>query len=112
MKVICMYEKLKEAVESCERIISRQLALPILNNLHLKAEKGTLTISSTNLELGIVVTFACKIAEEGEIKGQSAAEYPIIPRSKEPALLVVEADTFAGALSRVVGFTALSETRP
>jgi DNA polymerase-3 subunit beta len=152
MKIVCTYDNLKGAVESCERIISRQLTLPILNNVLLKAEKGLLTISSTNLEIGIVVSCSCKTTEagaitvpakilsgilanlsaetvtlsikkgetlvleggkyRGEIKGQSAADFPIIPHSESPPTLTLNAGGLAQALSRVVGFTALSETRP
>lgn len=67
MKTVCVTEKLKEAVENCERIISRNLTLPILNNILLKAEKNRMVVSSTNLEIGVRSWLTAKIEEEGEI---------------------------------------------
>src|SRR3989344_9309127 len=67
MKIICTTQKLKESVTFTERIITRHLTLPILNNIHLKTEKNGLKINSTNLEIGISSWFPCKVEEIGEI---------------------------------------------
>ncbi len=50
-----------------EKIVSRNTALPILQNIVLKAENGRLKLSSTNLEIGINFWLGAKIEEEGEI---------------------------------------------
>lgn len=55
------------ALQATEKIISRNLNLPILNNILLKTEKGRLKISSTNLEIGINYWIGSKIKEEGDI---------------------------------------------
>lgn len=55
------------ALQATEKIIARNLNLPILNNILLKTEKGRLKISSTNLEIGINYWIGSKIKEEGEI---------------------------------------------
>lgn len=67
MKILCLQENLKNALSTAERIIGKNLTLPILNNILLKAEKGRLQISSTNLEIGINYWIQCKIEKEGEI---------------------------------------------
>lgn len=67
MKIVCAAAKLKEAVIFTERIITRHLTLPILNNIHIKTEKNGLKINSTNLEIGVSSWFPCKIEEPGEI---------------------------------------------
>ncbi len=67
MKIICTTQKLKESVTFTERIITRHLTLPILNNIHLKTEKNGLKINSTNLEIGISSWFPCKVEDIGEI---------------------------------------------
>ena len=67
MKIICTSQKLKEAVEHTERIVTRHLTLPILNNLLLKTDKNGLKIISTNLEIGVVSWFPCKVVEAGAI---------------------------------------------
>ncbi len=67
MKIICLQENLKNGLNAAERIIGKSLTLPILNNLLLKAEKGRLRISSTNLEIGINYWISGKIEKDGEI---------------------------------------------
>ncbi len=67
MKIVCTSQKLKEAVEHAERIVTRHLTLPILNNLLLKTDKNGLKIVSTNLEIGVVSWFPCKVIEAGDI---------------------------------------------
>ncbi len=67
MKLICTYEKLKKAVENNERVITKNLTLPILNNILIKTEDSNLFLSSTNLEIGIHSWFSCKVKESGEI---------------------------------------------
>lgn len=67
MNIICSREKLKECLEYTERIISRSLTLPILNNILIKTEKNSLKITSTNLEIGITTWLPCKIIKAGEL---------------------------------------------
>ncbi|MBI5530770.1 MAG: DNA polymerase III subunit beta [Candidatus Doudnabacteria bacterium] len=67
MKIICTQENLKAGLSTVGRIISSTNTLPILNNILLKTENGTLKISSTNLEIAITTQTRCKVEEEGEI---------------------------------------------
>jgi len=68
MKITCLQENLKKALNIVERIIGRNLTLPILNNLLLSAEDGKkIKVSSTNLEIGIICWLNGKIEEKGSI---------------------------------------------
>jgi len=67
MQIICLQEKLKQALNITERIIGRNLTLPILNNLLLSTEDNKLKISSTNLEIGINCWLTGKIQKKGGI---------------------------------------------
>lgn len=67
MKLICTYENLKKAILNTERIVSKQTTLPILNNILFEVEKGVLKISSTNLEIGVVIRMGAKIEGSGKI---------------------------------------------
>lgn len=68
MKITCLQENLKKALNITERIIGRNLTLPILNNLLLSVENSSkLKISSTNLEIGINSWVNGKIEEKGDI---------------------------------------------
>ena len=67
MHIICLQENLKQALNITEKIIGRNLTLPILNNFLLSIENNKLKISSTNLEIGINSWVAVKIQEKGNI---------------------------------------------
>ncbi len=67
MKVVCTQENLKSGLLTVGRIISSSTTLPILNNILIKTENGSLKISSTNLEIAITTHIRCKIEEEGEV---------------------------------------------
>lgn len=67
MHIICLQENLKQALNAVERIIGRNLTLPILNNLLLMIENNKLKISSTNLEIGINYWVPVKTENKGSI---------------------------------------------
>ncbi|MEK9174785.1 MAG: DNA polymerase III subunit beta [Patescibacteria group bacterium] len=152
MEIICNIDKLKESLEHTERIVSRHLTLPILNNVLIKSDKNGLRISSTNLELGVNSWFPCKVVTTGEItvparifhgiigsltserinlevkknntlnitttgykaslKGESAKDFPIIPKLKNEVIININSNIFCQALANLVSFVSNSETRP
>jgi len=67
MKLICTQENFKKAIFSTERVIGKQITLPILENILLETEKGMLKISATNLEIGVFIKIGAKIEEDGKI---------------------------------------------
>jgi DNA polymerase-3 subunit beta len=151
MKLICTQENLIKALNVAEKIVGRNVNLPILNNILLETDDGQLKLSSTNLEIGLNYWTRGKIEKEGsltvpakiitnfvmnlpkkniemevenetlslkcenykaKIKGMSAQEFPIIPKIKEEPLVILLAEEFKSAASRVISSTAISETRP
>jgi DNA polymerase-3 subunit beta len=67
MKLTINQKNLKKALALTERITTRNLTLPILNNIVLKTENGRLKIIATNLEIGMSVFIGAKIDEAGEV---------------------------------------------
>lgn len=67
MNIIINHQKLQTALRVVEKIISKNVSLPILNSILLKTENGRLKISATNLEIGIRYWISSKINKEGEI---------------------------------------------
>lgn len=67
MQVICLQENLKTALFLVNRIISQKAQLPILSNVLIQAQKKTLSLLSTDLELGLKIEVPAKIEHEGEI---------------------------------------------
>ncbi len=67
MKIVISQEKIKQGMSIIERISSKSITLPILNNVLLSAEKNFLSLSATDLELGINWWVLSKVEKEGKI---------------------------------------------
>jgi len=66
MKVSLLSENLQEKLLLVNHAVSSRSQLPILLNFLIKAEKGALSISGTDLEIGIKTEIPSKTEEEGE----------------------------------------------
>lgn len=88
MKIECVQPKLAEALRKAERIAGKNAALPILSSVLLTAEKGLLTIRSTNLELGVEVSLPVSIEEEGvvAVSAQALSSYISSVRGKKVSI--------------------------
>src|SRR3989344_921992 len=67
MRITTNLKNLSKALMLVERVISKNPALPILNNILLRVENGRLKVSATNLEIGINYLLGAKVDESGEI---------------------------------------------
>ena len=67
MKFTILKNKLKEGINIVERISNRSISLPILNNILLSVEKNFLSLTSTDLEMGIKWWALVKTEKEGKI---------------------------------------------
>ena len=67
MNVLVNHQQLNSALRVVEKMVSRNVSLPILNTVLLKTENGRLRLSATNLEMGINYWLSAKINQEGEI---------------------------------------------
>jgi DNA polymerase III subunit beta len=67
MKLSVLQEKIKEGLNFSERISSKSLTLPILNNILISTEKNFLNIISTDLEIALKWWTLAKIEKEGKI---------------------------------------------
>ena len=67
MKIIINQNKLISAIRLVERVVSKNISLPILNTILLKTEGGQLQLIATNLEIGIHCSVGVKIEKEGSV---------------------------------------------
>ncbi|MCD4705957.1 DNA polymerase III subunit beta [bacterium] len=73
MKIICTQENLNKGLSIISNITGKNPNLPILNNILIKAEDNTITLSATNLEIGINCVIRGKIEKEGNFTIPSRA---------------------------------------
>ncbi len=65
MNITIQQKKLLGALRATEKIVSRNVALPILNTILLRTEGGRLNLTTTNLEMGMHYWIGAKIETEG-----------------------------------------------
>ena len=67
MKIETTLEKIKDAVNRVQKISSKNVSLPILENILLIAKDNSLILRTTNLHVGVEVSLSVKIHTEGEV---------------------------------------------
>ncbi|NQU78123.1 DNA polymerase III subunit beta [Candidatus Falkowbacteria bacterium] len=67
MKFSCLKENLNKGLKIVSRVASGNTSLPILNNVLLEAKNETLSLVTTNLEIGVQSLIRGKIEEEGKV---------------------------------------------
>jgi DNA polymerase-3 subunit beta len=67
MKLICLKNNLKSGVNIAEKLVGKNITLPILSNFLLTSEEGFLKITATDLELGINVSVNAKVEKKGSV---------------------------------------------
>ena len=65
MKFETILEKLQKATNDIARVTSKSSTLPILQGILMEVKSNKLTLTSTNLEIGLSVTIPVKTEEEG-----------------------------------------------
>ena len=67
MKVICATKYLREAILTAERFTSRHITLPILSHILLKTDERGISLTATNLEIGVEYLLPGKIQKPGVV---------------------------------------------
>ena len=67
MKITFLSDNLQKKISFLNHAVSSRGQLPILSNFLLEAKNGKLTISATDLEIGISSSIAVNIEKEGRI---------------------------------------------
>ncbi len=67
MKIISTKDSLSYGIQVCQRVVSSKNPLPVLSGILLKAGDGTLTVTATDLEVGIECTLPMDIQEKGAV---------------------------------------------
>ena len=65
MKVKCSKDELFNGLQQIQNIVSNKTTLPILSNVLLETHEGNLTLTSTDLEVGMKLSVPAKIDKKG-----------------------------------------------
>ena len=67
MKFICLQQNLKEGLSKVTKAVATRTTMPILSNVYISAESGSLKLAASNMETTIVTWVGAKVEEEGQI---------------------------------------------
>ena len=67
MKINCLIQNLKDAVQIAERNTSKNQTLPILNSVLIDADGGKIKIKATNLETAVEINIPGKVEDSGNV---------------------------------------------
>ncbi|OGY89993.1 MAG: DNA polymerase III subunit beta [Candidatus Komeilibacteria bacterium RIFCSPLOWO2_01_FULL_45_10] len=71
MKFTCTQENLNRGLNLTCHVANRNATLPILNNVLIRVTGGVISLSTTNLEIGIAAQIRGKVEKEGEFTVQA-----------------------------------------
>lgn len=102
MKLISVQENLKKGLLIVSHGTGKNINLPILNNILIKAHQNTIELISTNLEIGIIHKLRGKVEEDGEftVDAKIITEYVNLLPSENVEIeeidgeLKIECDTY------------------
>jgi DNA polymerase III subunit beta len=111
MKVTVLQEDFSKALAIASRFTSPKVQLPVLANVLLTAEKNSLLLSATNLEISVCLSTGCEIEEEGSITIPARTLFDIVTNlAKGKVTLETKGDTVSinakGFKSTVTGMNA------
>ena len=78
MKLSCTKENLSQGLSITSHISTKNVNLPILNNVLLKADQGGLKLISTNLEIALTCSVRGKLEQQGEYTVPSKLFYEFV----------------------------------
>ena len=90
MKLSIAKDQLIAGLQSVQNVVSSRTTLPILSNVHVRADEGRLHLTATDLD----VTVACSV--EAQVKGDGATTIPVkrlFSIVRELAIGEIELDT-------------------
>ena len=77
MKFTCLKENLVVGLQTVIHVSSKNVTLPILNNVLVRAKEGVIELTSTNLEIAVIATVRAKVEAAGSftVPARTFAEY-------------------------------------
>ncbi len=150
MKISSLQENLKNGLFVVGHVASKNINLPILNNIMIEAREKNIKLIATDLEIGIRCLIRGRVEKEGSftvdskiisdyiallpnkkvdiekkenkliikgenyktiIRGQTAEEFPLIPKIDKKIHYKVKTEDFKKALTQTIFAVSTSETR-
>src|SRR6185437_4966153 len=98
MKLTIERAALLRALGHVQSVVERRNTIPILSNVLLRADRGRLALSATDMDLEIVETVAAQVAQDGAMTAPAHTLYDIVRKLRDGAQIELEASGDRNAL--------------
>lgn len=95
MKFSCEKLVLQNAISTASRAVAGKSSIPALEGLLLVCEKGSLTVTGYNMQLGIRTRFACDTEETGQLVLSARLFGDIVRRMPDDTVTIVSDEKLA-----------------
>lgn len=92
MKIVTQRDELQQTIAVVQRAVSARTTLPILSNILFEAEDETLTLSATDLEIGVRAQLTVETERPGRTTLPARLLSEVVGAQSTGSPLVVEAD--------------------
>jgi len=99
MKVTVERAELLKSLGHVHRVVERRNTIPILGNVLIKADKGTLSLKATDLDLEVTDSIAAEVSPAGSTTVPAHMFYDIVRKLPEGAQIVLEGSGDRAVLS-------------
>jgi DNA polymerase-3 subunit beta len=99
MKITIERAALLRALGHVQSVVERRNTIPILSNLLLRAEEGTLSLSATDMDLEVVENVTAQIRSEGRTTAPAHTLYDIVRKLRDGAQVELDATGDRGNLT-------------
>ena len=90
MKLTIERAALLRALAHVQSVVERRNTIPVLSNVMIRAEKGRLALSATDMDLEIVETVEAQVAGEGATTAPAHTLYDIVRKLREGAQIEMQ----------------------
>jgi len=99
MKFVIERAALLKSLAHVQSVVERRNAIAILSNVLIEAAKGKLSLSTTDMDITIVDTVPCDVAQEGATTAPVHTLYDIVRKLPEGAQVEIESAKDASQLT-------------
>ena len=99
MKLTIERAALLRALGHVQSVVERRNTIPILSNVMLRAERGKLALSATDMDLEIVESVAAQVATEGAMTAPAHTLYDIVRKLREGSQIELQASGDKGSMT-------------
>jgi DNA polymerase-3 subunit beta len=92
MKLTIERATLLKSLGHVQSVVERRNTIPILSNLKLDAQDGKVALNATDMDLDIIESVACDIAQPGATTAPAHTLYDIVRKLPEGAQVALDAD--------------------